>query len=407
MGELNCARQSRDRVSLRRVVLVSNTYPPVLGGSESEAQRVSAALIRRGHSIVVVCAAEEPMPRKARWVDPFGVPVRIVGVGWPAPLRSYIFAAGVAWMLFRERNRYDLVYFLMQGLHLASGLPMARLLRKPVVMKISGSGLIQAMTASWLGRLELKWLRRWAKRVMILNDGMVAEALAAGLSQEQLLWMPNPTEVEEFRPLEDDARRRLREQRGLRGVTTVFAGRLAPEKELASLIGAFARAILGQPDAELILIGDGPCRSELMAKARALGIEAHVRFTGRATAEQVREWLQASDVFALVSSLEGFPLSLAEAMSVGLPVVVSDIPGNRQLVNQDVHGFLAPVKDEEALAACLRRLFADASLRARMGREARRRIVENYSTDHVAQRYESLLEEVLGEPEGVREAGVA
>jgi len=64
-----------DRV---RVLLISDSYPPVLGGSEVEAQRVSAALIRRGHSVHVLCAGGPPMPDVRDWVDPAGVPVSIL-----------------------------------------------------------------------------------------------------------------------------------------------------------------------------------------------------------------------------------------------------------------------------------------------------------------------------------------
>ncbi len=378
-----------------RIVLISYSYPPVLGGSEVEAQRVSAELIQRGYSVEVWCGAEEPMPRKARWIDPCGVPVRILGLGWPARWRGYGFAISVALLLWRERKHYQLVYFLMQGLQLALGLPVTRLLRKPVVMKFSGSGLIGLMRKSWLGRLELKWLRRGAKRVMILNEGMVTEALAAGLTREQLLWMPNPTDVEAFRPVGPEERRRLREQRALRDVTVIFVGRLAPEKELPSLIGAFSRALKVHPEAQLVLVGEGPCRQELVGLARQLGIEAKVRFAGRIPAHDVCTWLQASDIFVLVSNAEGFPCSLAEAMSVGLPSVVSDIPGNRQLIDAQIHGLLAPVKDEEALGFALMQLIGDPLLRARMGREARQRIVANYSTDQVTRLYEQMFSEIL------------
>jgi L-malate glycosyltransferase len=384
-----------------RIVLISYSYPPVLGGSEVEAQRVSSELIQRGYNVEVWCGAEEPMPRKARWIDPCGVPVRILGLGWPARWRGYGFAIGVAWLLWRERRHYQLVYFLMHGLQLALGLPVTRLLRKPVVMKFSGSGLIQLMRKSWLGRLELKWLRLCAKRVMILNEGMVTEALAAGLSRAQLLWMPNPTDVDAFRPLEQDERTHLRKQRALKGVTVIFVGRLAPEKELPSLIRAFSRALKVHPDAELVLVGDGPGHQELLSLARQCGIEAKVRFTGRVPADDVCTWLQASDIFALVSNAEGFPCSLAEAMSVGLPSVVSDIPGNRQLIDRQIHGLLAPVKDEEALGVALTQLIGDDLLRARMGREARQRIVENYSTDQVTRLYEQMFSDVLaGEGRG-------
>ena len=180
------------------VLVVSHSYPPVLGGSEVEAQRVCSALLRRGHTVTVLCSGGPPMPDVSFWTDPAGVPVRIFGRHRLA--RDYAFALGVARTLFRERRRYQIVYLLMQGLHLAAGLPVARLLGKPVVMKVSGSGITTSMRGSWLGRLELRFLRRWARRVMILNPGMAEEAAAAGLDPDRLLWMPNPVDTDEFAP---------------------------------------------------------------------------------------------------------------------------------------------------------------------------------------------------------------
>ena len=108
------------------LILVSHSYPPVLGGSEIEAQRVCAALIRRGHRVTVLCAGGPPMPDRAQWLDPAGIPVRIFARRSSGRLRDYAFALGVAWTLITERRNYQLVYFLMQGVHVAAGLPVAQ-----------------------------------------------------------------------------------------------------------------------------------------------------------------------------------------------------------------------------------------------------------------------------------------
>jgi glycosyltransferase involved in cell wall biosynthesis len=335
------------------------------------------------------------MPDVSAWVDLAGVPVRIFGRHRLA--RDHAFALGVAWTLVRERHRYQIVYFLMQGLHLAVGLPVARLLGKPVIMKVSGSGIITVMRGSWMGRLELRFLGRWAHRVMILNPGMAEEASAAGLEPDRLLWMPNPIDTDEFAPCAPERRRELRAQLGIEpsAPAVIFVGRLAPEKELPSLIRAFADARRDTPNATLILVGDGPMRSELETLAAGLSLDGAVRFTGRQTGAEVREWLQASDVFALVSSNEGLPCSLLEAMSVGLPSVVSDIPANVQLVENEVQGLHAALGSPDLIAGALNRLLLDAPLRARMGAAARQRILAGYSIDKVMDRYEALFSETL------------
>ncbi len=367
----------------------------MLGGSEIEAQRVAAALRKRGHQVTVLCAGGDPMPPVTRWVDPLGTPVRIFGGRWPERWRPHAFALGVVWTLLTRQ--YQLVYFLMQGLHLAAGLPVARFLKKPVLMKISGSSIITMMGQSWLGRLELRWLRQWAKRVMILNSGMAEEAYAAGFAPEHLFWMPNPVDVEQFAPGDPDQRRLFRRETAIPedAPVVLYVGRLAPEKELLSLLGALALVVRQIPDARLILVGDGPERARLEARSQELGITGSVHFAGRCPPESVQGWLKASDVFALVSSNEGFSCSLLEAMSTGLPSVVSDIPANTQLIQDGVHGLIAALRDEQAIARALLRLLADAPLRHAIGNAARERVIDNYSIDKVVDLYESLFTEAI------------
>jgi glycosyltransferase involved in cell wall biosynthesis len=335
------------------------------------------------------------MPPVTRWVDPLGTPVRIFGGRWPERWRPHAFALGVVWTLLT--TRYQLVYFLMQGLHLAAGLPVARFLNKPVLMKISGSSIITMMGQSWLGRLELRWLRQWARRVMILNSGMAEEAYAAGFAPQHLFWMPNPVDVEQFTPGDPVERCRFRREMAIPedAPVVLFVGRLAPEKELLSLLGALALVVRQIPSARLVLVGDGPERARLEARTRELGMTDNVHFAGRCPPEIVQRWLQASDVFALISSNEGFSCSLLEAMSTALPSVVSDIPANTQLIEDGVHGFVAPLRDEPAIARSLLRLLADAPLRSAAGKAARQRVIDNYSLDKVIDRYESLFTEVL------------
>lgn len=140
------------------------------------------------------------MPPVRDWLDRAGVPVTILTRHSKGMLKDWVFAAEVVGSLWGRRKSFDIVYFLMQGLHLLAGLPAARLLGKPAVMKISGSGVIPLMQRSRADRFELKWLREWGVPVMLLNEGMIEEAVADGFAREQLVWMPNSVDIGEFWP---------------------------------------------------------------------------------------------------------------------------------------------------------------------------------------------------------------
>jgi len=379
-------------------LLICYSYPPVLGGSEIEAQRVSSALQERGHQVRILCAGGAPMPPVTDWVDPCGLRVRLFGGRWPKRWRGYIFGLGVAWTLLKDRRDYQIAYFLMVGSHLATGLPVAGLLRKRIVMKFSGSSLIEEMAKSWIGRLELRFLRRWATRILILNPGMAQEAKEAGLDPARIAWMPNPVDTGAFRPCSPEERAQRRRELNLSPDTpvVVFVGRLSTEKELAGLVGAFARVVRERPLATLALIGDGPLRDEITELTRNLGLERNVLLTGRLDTGGVIQWLQASDVFTLVSAVEGLPCSLLEAMSAGIAPLVSDIPAHTQLVDRDVHGLVVERGNQEEIAGGLVRLLDDSELRARLGAAARLRVLDQYSTSKVVSCYEALFASLLG-----------
>lgn len=377
-----------------RVLLISDTYPPVMGGSEIEAQRIGAAMIRRGHQIHVLCAGGPPMPLVRDWIDPAGVPVTILTRRSRGRWKDLAFAWGVIRALWRRRHTYDVVYFLMQGLHLAAGLPVARFLGKPIVMKIAGSSVIPLMRRSRAGRWELDRMQRWRIPLMVLNEGMIQEALADGFARDQLVWMPNPVDPDEFRPALSGEAAAWREKHGIPHVSPVaiYVGRLSHEKGLRGLIGGFARAADRDPEALLILAGDGAMRAELELLARERNKDrGQIRFIGRVPASEIPAWLRASDVFTLTSPSEGFACALLEAMAAGLPSVVSAIPANLQLIDDGVHGLTVPFDDEEAIASALLKLFGNPALRNTMGLAARYRAVDNFATDKVVERYEALF----------------
>ena len=381
-----------------RILLIIDTYPPVLGGSEIEAQRVASALIRRGHQVRVLCAGGPPMPPVRDWTDPEGVPVRILTRHSRGVWKDRLFALEVAWAIWLGRDHYDLVYFLMQGLQVAIGLPLARLLGKPSILKIAGSGVIGFMRRSRFGRIELDWMQKWKVPLMVLNEGMIEEAIADGFSLDQLIWTPNPVDIEMFRPALAGEKEQWREKHGIPNdaAVVVYVGRLAPEKGLQGLLRGFGVAMKSVPQAMLVLVGDGPTRPLLEEMARSIDPEMRlIRFAGRAPIAEVPSWLRASDMFALTSPSEGFPCALVEAMSAGLPSVVSSIPANLQLIDDTVHGLTVQWDDAESIGRAIVRLTEDPGLRNSMGQEARARAVANYSTETVLSFYEKTFSSVI------------
>ena len=182
-------------------------------------------------------------------------------------------------------------------------------------MKISGDGVIPLLRSSRAGRYQLDRLRRWSVPLLLLNPRMIAEALEDGFERDQISWMPNPVDVEEFRPAAPAEPSALRAELGIPGnvPVAIYTGRLSREG-IGRSAGRFrAGRLPSRSDAVLLLVGDGPLRPELESRARELKIASRVRFVGRVPLSEIPRWLRASDVFALASPNEGFSCSLVEA----------------------------------------------------------------------------------------------
>lgn len=166
------------------------------------------------------------------------------------------------------------------------------------------------------------------------------------------------------------------------GLPTVLAvGRLSAEKGFDVLIAALAQLKQAGAPLRLVLVGDGPLRSALETAAANAGIADLVEFAGELPSAEVRARLERADLFCLPSFSEGLPISIMEAMAVGVPVVTTWIAGIPELAEAEVTALTIPPSRADALAGALQRLAGDAALRLRLSTAARTRVVEQHDQD--------------------------
>jgi glycosyltransferase involved in cell wall biosynthesis len=157
----------------------------------------------------------------------------------------------------------------------------------------------------------------------------------------------------------------------------------------------------------LILVGDGPKRSELEALARKLGIESAITFVGAVGREDVHEYYRAADAFCLPSFHEGVPVVLMEAMALELPVIATDVMGIRELVEHERNGLLVRPGRSDILAAALQQLIVDADLRRRLGAAGRETVLQTFDIRRSAAEIHAAFEELLGVPSARPQASMA
>jgi glycosyltransferase involved in cell wall biosynthesis len=178
-------------------------------------------------------------------------------------------------------------------------------------------------------------------------------------------------------------------ERASNGLVVGAVARLAPEKGFDVLL----RSLADLDDVTAVLVGDGPERETLEREARALGIADRVVFTG--WQREPEQYLRSFDLFVLSSRVEGFPLSVLEAMGAGLPVVATTVGSVDELVVDGTTGVLIPPDNPVALTAAIRRLGADPERARRMGEAGRVRVLAVFSAEAMALEFESLYDDLL------------
>jgi glycosyltransferase involved in cell wall biosynthesis len=261
--------------------------------------------------------------------------------------------------------------------------------RVPVALRPEGSGPTGdiAWQEKALGGKLIRGRCRQAAAVVAIGPHIRAELEQAGMTKDRIRDIPNGVPVP---PMQDEIDRGAWRQRlGLKvaAPVAVFVGRLSPEKGLTDLIGAWKRVQSELPNAQLVIVGGGPQDKELRGLAAD---QPNIVWAG--ATQQPNRYLYAADVFVLPSYEEAMSISLLEAMAAALPIVATDIPGNRGLIESGRHGLLVPPRRPDQLAKSILLQLQAKSLAAGMGRAARQRVEEEYSIALMARRHIELFE---------------
>jgi len=179
----------------------------------------------------------------------------------------------------------------------------------------------------------------------------------------------------------------------MRDRLVVAVGRLSPEKDLPTLIRAFALSQRHVSGWRLVLVGCGPMREELEALVLVCGISAQTSFEG--FVPDPERWMARAGIFVLCSRFEGFPNALLEAMAMGAPVVSSICPSAPDMLIVDsLNGRLFRAGDVDGLCVILEELMQDPKCRSSLGREAVK-CRDKYSLDRVMAVWDSLIDGII------------
>jgi glycosyltransferase involved in cell wall biosynthesis len=389
---------------LRVLMLINLFLPEVFAGGEQQCLRLSRALPAHGIEPVILTSRSNPETPEHEVMD--GIPVHRLWSPTEPQKGGRHLGASLIWMrkvarwIDAHRDEIDLIHCHHAKLNAWVGLRAARRIGVPCAVKIGSAGPnydFRSLEKKRFvyGRLAARDIRGGADAFIATSAEMMRDLRDDGIAAERIHRIGNGIDLPSA--IDGATRARLRAAMGVSGDERLilFSGRMERQKNVETLLKAFAGSLAQGPRARLLLLGDGSLLQAHRALSDRLGLGDRVRFTGRV--DTVSDHLGAADLFVLPARAEGMSNALLEAMAHGLPQIVSKVSGNTDLVIEGRTGwFYAPPEDARALARVLAQALACPSeTLAAMAGASRHRVQEGYAMDSVAARHAALYRSLI------------
>ncbi len=367
-----------------KICMLIPRFLPVIGGTERQCWILSRELAKRGNRVFILTQREKGTPyfERKENVEIFRLP----GLSLPGfPSFGLFFSATLFLVLFAAK--YEILYVHLATSLAIGGLLASKFLGKKSAVKFAGAGFTGDVGTSkkkiW-GGFKLKLIKD-------NFDFFVAPSkeVARELAEEKFPWnkiklISNGVDTNYFIPLPAEKKEELKKQFGVgRKKVFLFVGRIAPPKDVGFLLDAWKNV---SPERKvLFIVGEGPDKKRMEEKIKSEGIKDVVM---AGATDDVRQYYQMADFFILPTRAEGMSNSLLEAMSCAAIPLASDIPANRETVENGKNGFLFSMENEREFIGLLEKAMDGLLPEKEAGRQARETVVRNFSILRVAVLFE-------------------
>ena len=365
-----------------------------LGGAEEYLKLLVPEINREHYQVRVVLCARPATRPLVEFFQQLKIPVDFVETRGPTPLHNFFTA-----LCYFLQQRPSIVHFNLNNSFGCFSQILAACVAG-VRWRLATEHLVFELAAGKRAGIGTKKL---VKRIMTycLHYTLAVSQASKGLLTKyykidpvRIKLIRNCIDVGKFR-FSGEGRRRLRNEFGVsdRQLLLGSVARFSLQKGHEYMVEAIPVILESFPEARFLLVGAGPEHGKIIQMTENLGLQGKVLFVGER--RDIADLLSAMDVFLLSSIFEGLPLSVLEAMAVGLPVIATRVGGTPEAVLHEMNGLLVPPADSSAIAAAAISLLGDYEQRRRMGQQGRLLVLHHFHKTHLVKQVRDLYDQLI------------
>ncbi len=385
-----------------KITLVTQIFPPEIGGPATYAWEVLKRLTARGHSVKIVT----PMEKAETIPNVYIAPKKRLSLKFIRFIYNYF---GLLAGILRVTNDSNLIYTLNPAKTGFISLIAAKLMRKPIVLRFVGDAAwerafdtrqtnknLEDFLKAPEGGINIKILVILQRFIFKEIDKIIVPSYflkrilidCYNVNPDKIKVIYNSVDLKDFDGAKNEESQTL-------GECVVTVGRLIQHKKIEGIIKAIEKLADEFPDINLLIVGEGPEKTNLEKFSQEIGINSRVKFYGRTTREETIKLIQESDIFVLNSVYEGLPHVVIEAMACQTPVITTNIRGTDEVVKDGKTGLMVTPNNDDELKEKLALLLKNKKLRKRLAKNAYKNVKQKFTWDKNLSLMEEELERMI------------
>ncbi len=382
-----------------KVLQICFAYPPSFSGYGRQLKTINSFILSRPDnnidiSVITAFDAKEHIDNRNYRV--FSMLSKGRSEYFHKKIVYYTYLFYLTFMLLRKAQKCDVIHCVKAGPEGAVAVFISKLFKKKLIVKVAQDEMSQLnIKKNIFRKLRFNVICK-ADYVIALSELIKSDLICAGASESTILKIPNAVETNQFKPLSSREEKKsilraLKLEEHIDDTIIVFAGAISIRKGIRDIISAMEK---WPPNEKLVFIFIGPDKNEIeefsqFIHADNLTGELIKKYFGYTDIPE--QFFKIADALILPSYSEGLPNVVLESMSCGAPVIVSDIPVCKEIIDDTV-GNVIPIGDSDAILSSIMSVHKNTSAWQHKGENARRRIEEYYGVNKIAQEYIRLYE---------------